>query len=319
MKRNTLIMLAVFVVLLLVAVVAENPFGGKTKIEAPSLFPGFDSTAVAFVELMTPSDTTRLAKAGELWRVTTEDDYPADARAVGALLARVRDLKREEVASRNAEKQALFQVDGSMLECRFLGTGETPMAHLFVGKSGPGHSGSYVRVDGSNDVILVSGYIRGIFDKGERGWRDRTIFNIAQDEVLRFRIDRADTLIQVRTEDKIRWYLSGPDSAEAKMNVVDNILRTFSQLVADDFDPEISPGDAGLDDPWGTFTAHLEDGTDRVLLVGEEDSGSRWVKRPDRDMIFKVRTYRIQNLFQSVEEIREPAPEETAGFDSSGG
>ncbi len=310
MKKNTLIMLGVFVVLLLVALVAENPFGGKKRSEPPLLFPGFDSTSVAFIEVTTPSDTTRLAKSGDLWRVTTHGDYPADPKAVGDLIARVQGLRREEIASRQAGKHSLFQVDGQIVQTRFLGPDETPMAHLFVGKSGPGYSGSYVRVSDSDDVILVSGYIRGTFDKGPRGWRDRAIFDVDQNTILRFRMERADTLVTVGTEDKIRWYVGEPDSVEARMSSVDMILRTFSKLMADDFDPDVSLEDAGLDEPWGTFTAHTEDGTDLVLLVGADDSGSRWVKRSDRGMIFKVRTYHIQNLFQNVEQIREMTPEE---------
>ncbi len=310
MKKNTLIMLGVFVGLLLVALVVERPFGGKKQKTAPALFPGFDSTAVAAVVLSTPSDTTRLVKDGALWRVATQDGYPADGPAVGEMLARVRDMKRREVASRNPEKHSLYQVDGSLLEARFLSPGEETMADLFVGKSGPGYSGSYVRVNGSDDVILAGGYLRGVFDKGGRGWRDRTIFDLPQDKILRFTIERGDTLITVSTQDKIHWYIDGPDSVEAKMSSVENILRTFSTLMADDFDPGVSLEDAGLNSPWGTFTVHLEDGTDHALLVGNETEGSRWVKRPDKEMIFKIRTYRVQSLFQSVEQIRETTPEE---------
>jgi hypothetical protein len=310
MKKNTLIMLGVFVVLLIIFLLSENPFKKGGEEGGLPLFAGFDSAAVSVIEIYSAADTTRMEKVNGVWGVKTQGDYPADREAVGQMLARVRDMERGEVASRNPEKRSVFEVDGSNLSARYLGAGDEVLAHLYVGKSGPGYSGSYVRSEGSDDVILVKGYLRSVFDKGERGWRDRTIFDIDQNAVLRFTMDHADTVITARTADKIRWYLSGPDSVEAKMNMVENVLRTFSSLMADDFADDVSVEEAGLDDPWGTFHAHLEDGTDLRLLVGNQDTGSRWVKRTDQDIIFKIRDFRVNNLFPSFDILRELSEEE---------
>lgn len=310
MKKNTLIMLGVLVVLLLVVLLSENPFREGEKQTAPPVFPGFDSAAVSVIEIAAEGDSARLEKVEGIWRVASQEGYPADEKAVGEMLSKVRELERAEVASRNPEKRSIYQVDGSLIEARFAGADESVLAHLFIGKSGPGYSGAYVRTAGSDEVILARGYLRGIFDKGARGWRDRTIFNLDQNKILRFTMDRGDTVITVKTDDNIRWWIVEPDSSEAKMNVVETILRSFSTLAADDFDPDGSPEDRGLDDPWGIFTAHLADGSDRVLLVGAEDEGSRWVKRPDEEMVFKIRDYRVHSLFKSLDMLREVSQEE---------
>jgi hypothetical protein len=313
MKRSTLILLAVFVVLLLAVLIAENPFKGEEEREVVPLLAGFDSSAVAVVEVHTETDTTRLKKVDGIWQVATQGDYPADAEAVGEMLSTVNGLEKTEIASRNPEKQSIYQVDGSLIETWFLGPDEKEIAHLYVGKNSPDFSSAYVRLADSDEVVLARGYLRGLFDKGSRGWRDRTIFEFDEASALRFTTQRGDTVITVGTQDKIRWYiLTEPDSAEAKMSVVSNqVLRTASTLKADDFDPEVSLADAGLDEPWGTFTVDLEDGTSLTLLVGGEDGGRRWVKRPDRDMVFKIGKYRVGQLFKSVEELRAPVPEET--------
>ncbi|MCK4546331.1 MAG: DUF4340 domain-containing protein [Candidatus Eisenbacteria sp.] len=308
MKKNTLVMLVILVVLLLVVLVLENPFGGSEKKAVSPLFPGLDSAAVAVVEVYSPSDSTRLEKVDGIWRVATQGGYPADAQAVGEILAKVCDMGRDEVASRNPEKQSIFQVDGSNIEVRFLGADDNVFAHFYVGKSGPGHSGAYVRSVDSDNVILARGYLRGVFDKGARGWRDREIVDVNQNEILRFTMAHGDTVITVRTDDKIRWYITEPDSVEARMNTTDNVLRAFSTLMADDFGPDVSLEDAGLDQPWGTFTAHLADGTDLVLLVGSEEAGSRWVKGSDKDMVFKIRQHRVDSLFPPLDRLREPTP-----------
>jgi len=317
MKRSTLILLAVFIVLVLVVLVSDNPFRGKEEVAGPPLFPGFDSSAVAVVEVMTPGDTTRMHKVGEIWRVETAADYPADAVAVTEMLSRVRAFDRTEVASRNPEKRSIYQVDGSMVETRLVDADENVLAHVFIGKNGPDFSSAYVRAEGSDEVILARGYLRSVFDKGTRGWRDRTIFDFDAGQALRFTTIRGDTVITAWTEDKIRWTVTEPDSFEAKMNVVDQLLRTLSTLRADDFDPDISLEDAGLDPPWGSVSVHLEDGTDHLLLVGAEEGGKRWVKRADRDMVFQVTKYRLEALFHSPEGLRAPLPEEEATPESS--
>ena len=310
MKRNTLILLGVFVVLVLIVLVGERPFRGREPSDAPRLFPAFDSSAVAAVDILTPSDTTRLEKVDATWRVITADGYPADAKAVGDLLARVRDLRKEEVASRNPEKQSVFEVDGSGLETRLYGPNEEKIAHLYVGKAGPSYSGAYIRAGDSDEVILATGYLKGVFEKGDRGWRDRTLFDFDQADITQFTFEKPGTTLTVSTPDRIRWYVHGPDSCEVKMNIADNILRTISTLQADGFAPEASLEEAGLADPWGTFTARLSDGTEKVLLVGDKDEHEYWAKRPDREMVFKIRDFRVQTLFPTLDILRAPEPEE---------
>lgn len=316
MRKNTLILLAVFVVLLLVVLVAENPFeGGWKKEKAPALFAAYDSAAVAVIEIYTPSDTTRLEKTTGIWRVATKAGYPADAKSVGDLVSKVGALEGGEIASRNPEKRSVYQVDGSVVEARISAADGKVLAHLFVGKNAPDFTSTYVRAEGSDEVIQARGYLRTVFDKGKRGWRDRTIVDVEQNEILRFSIERGDTVITVATEDRATWQITEPEISPAKASVVDPLLRTFSSLMADDFDPEISPEEAGLLEPWGRFTARLEDGTDVRLAVGKEEAGYRWVRRPERQMFFKVRTFRIKNLFKTLDDLREEVeeePEETA-------
>ncbi|MYA98907.1 hypothetical protein F4X90_04365, partial [Candidatus Poribacteria bacterium] len=90
MKTKQLLILGgVFVFLLLVVLIFENPFGKsehEKKVEtATPLFPNFDKEQVAKIEIIAIDGTTTLSKQEGTWIVTSMDNYPADSEGIAEL------------------------------------------------------------------------------------------------------------------------------------------------------------------------------------------------------------------------------------------
>ena len=209
----------VFVLLLLIVLIFENPFGKdedeKRAEEAKSLFPDYSIELVSKIEIIAKGQTTILAKQNDQWVVATMDNYPADSEGVKDLLEKVAEFDNSRHESNNPKNQAEYQVDSSGVEAKLLDAEEKMLAHLFVGKNTPGIFNSYVRAADSNDVYVGKGYLQSIFDKGERTWKDRTIFKFEKSHVTSIDIVSPEETIELRLDAENKWQLLQPITATA--------------------------------------------------------------------------------------------------------
>lgn len=321
-NKQLLILSGIFVFLLLVVLIFENPFRKsdyqKKVEEATTLFPNFNKEQVAKIEIVAKGEPTTLSKQNEQWVVASMDNYPADNDSVDDLFTKVSEFDNANQVSDNPDNQAKFQVDSSGTEVKLMDANDKLLAHLFVGKNTPGFLSSYVRVADSNDVYTAKGYLQSVFDKGTRTWKDRTIFDFNKDIVTQINITSAEETIELRLDAENKWQMLQPVSAAASQTEVQNLLTTFSQLKTDDFAEAKELSEYGLDTPTSTIVASLNDGTLVMLLVGKEEGGKLYVKRVDKDTIFMLFKSNVDRLIKKSDKLMENvAPPEMEGADPS--
>jgi flagellar basal body-associated protein FliL len=326
MKKKTIfILLAVFVGLLLIALLIEGPLSNRGKRQDSkelTLFPDFEANKVYSVEIKTKDKEVKLNRENDTWVVSTADNYPADQKAVEDMLNKVKDLKSSLIASKSSEKHSQFEVDESGAEVKMVGTsGDNLLAHFFVGKIGPDYMSTYFRKADDNKVLLINEYLKSIFDKGARGWRDRTIFDFDPFQVQRLTLMPQDKdEIAIESQEDGSWQIIKPEVAPAEKEAVDDIINDLSKLSADDFaeKKEPSEGEAEfdpmkeykLDEPESKITVDLKDGTARILLIGGESGYRRYVKREGKDAIFLLSKSKIDRLFKGIDELKAKPEEE---------
>jgi hypothetical protein len=330
-KKSIFILLAVLVVLLAAVIIIEGPLSKRGKVKAAKesiLFPGFGMDQVSSVDIKTVDKEVKLKKEDNAWVVATAGNYPADPRSIEDMLGKVRDLKSTLTASKSADKHSQFEVDESGVEVTMLGTGEKALAHFFVGKMGPDYISTYVRKADQNEVLLVGEYLRGIFDKGARGWRDRTIFDFDASQVQTLTlVSEEKGEIAIAAQEDGGWQIIKPEVAPAEREPVDEIVREISKLEADDFaeKKEASEEEATdplteykLDKPQSKVMVDLTDGTARALLIGDESGYRRYVKREDKDIVFLISKSKIDRIFKDLEELKaEPEGQEAGSSDEA--
>ncbi len=317
MKTKQLLILGgVFVFLLLVVLIFENPFGKsehEKKIEtAMPLFPDFDTEQVAKIEIIAPDGTTTLAKQNGEWAVASMDNYPADSEGVAQLLTKVTELKNTQRVSNNPEKQSEFEVDSTGVEAKLMDANDKLLAHLFVGKITPGFLSSYVRVADSNDVYVAQGSLQSVFNKGTRTWKDRTIFDFNKGITTELNISSPDETVELRLDENGAWQMLKPIAATANTTEVDNLLTTLSGLNTDDF--AAANDDLavyGLDVPQSTISAVLNDGTTATLHIGKEEEGKLYIKRDDTETVFRLFKSNVDRLLKKSDTLKaeEALPE----------
>ena len=322
--KQLLVLIGVLVVLSLLVLILENPFGKseeqKKVEEATLLFPFFNKESVANIEIISAFGltTTILVKQNDQWLVETMDNYPADQTAVKELLDKVAEMKTIQRASSNPEKQAVFQVDSSGVEAKLTDASGNLLAHLFAGKTTPEIFNSYVRAADSNDVYIVQGNLKLTLDKGYRSWRDRAIFSFLKEDVTHLTIGSEEEEIELQIDAAGAWQMLKPLVSAADGTEVEAITELMSSLETDDFAEPKDLSEYGLDAPKMSVTATLKDGSARTLLIGVEESGAYYVKREDKAQIFELNKRHVDKLIQGSINLKSDTPvSESGGEDVS--
>ena len=310
MKTKQLLILgAIFVVLAVIILIFENPFGQseyEKKVEtATPLFPNFNKEQVVTIEIIADGETTTLSKQDGNWVVASMDNYPADSEGITELLSKVAEFKNTQRVSNNPDKQAEFEVDNTGVEAKLMDANGTLLAHLFVGKTTPGFLSSYVRVADSNDVYVAQGYLQSVFNKGTRTWKDRTIFDFNKGIVTQLTISSPEETIELRLDANGTWQMLKPVASAVKQSEIDSLLTTFSGLDTDDFAEMTDDLSAyGLDTPQSTISAVRNDGITATLHIGKEEDGKLYVKRNDQATVFRLFKSNVDRLIKKSDTLK---------------
>lgn len=314
--KQLLIFGAIFVVLAIVVLILENPFGQseyEKKIEtAVPLFPNFNQEQVTKIEIIADGETTTLSKQNDDWVVASMDNYPADSEGLSELLSKVAAFKNTQLVSNNPEKQAEFEVDSTGVEAKLMDANGTLLAHLFVGKTTPGFLSSYVRAADTNEVYVAQGYLQSVFNKGDRTWKDRTIFDFNKGLLTQLNISSPEETVELRLDANGTWQMLKPIAAAVKQTEIDSLLTTFSDLDTDDFAEATDDlGEYGLDIPQSTISAVRNDGTTATLHIGKEEDGKLYVKRADTETVFRLFKSNVDRLIKKSDTLKaeDPPPE----------
>lgn len=116
--------------------------------------------------------------------------YRGDAARIRGAIGTLVSLPKGVVVSRNAENQREYRVDDPTgLHVRLFGKGDAALADLVIGNSGPDLNGTYLRLAGSDEVLLVSRPLLGVFSPAAKDWRQRRFWSFPPDDVASVSID----------------------------------------------------------------------------------------------------------------------------------
>src|SRR3990172_7336791 len=184
--KQITILSGIFLALILLTILLEGPLKDRKKAEPKMLFEDFDPSIVEAIEIHQNEKTARLEKDGDRWVVLEVDTLKSDKSAESAVILRhladtssinralvAVDSLKGEIVSKNPEKQSLFEVTSeSGVVVKTYGSNDSLLAHFYIGKTGQDFSTSYIRKEGSNEVILAKGFFRGsTFHPDINRWR----------------------------------------------------------------------------------------------------------------------------------------------------
>ncbi len=230
MRRPLIILLGILVLCIIVAVILlRQPGEVSSSGVTGDTIARFDSASMDRMEIRGHTGTAVLEKQADGWMLVAPMHYKADPAAVAEALSRARRSEVKNVVSTNPAKQSLFDVDTAGTLVTLSGGGAREAFR--VGKTSPSFTETYVRREGSNDVLLVDGLLSSVFAKTPGEWRDRTIFSTPVGSITSVAFHFGDTSFVLTLADSL-WKVDG---VAGQGQAVQSFLAALSSLQADAF------------------------------------------------------------------------------------
>ena len=175
--RTTVILFGIFIILLVFVYLFEGPLSERKQKKEKgviALFPDFAKNRATKIEVKSQTKEVSLERKQEGWLISDTDGFAADPQLVNSALDTIKNLTRENIASKNPKKQELFEVTKEKgVDVKVSDTDQKILAHFYMGKTGPDFFSTYLRKEGSDEVLLTGGYTKSTFDKSIKDWRDK--------------------------------------------------------------------------------------------------------------------------------------------------
>ncbi len=280
-KTSTKIIVAFAAAFVLIAVFQARQKNGSDLAEFPVqlLFPTLDLAAVASVQIDHVGAALTLRRGeGDRWGVEQRAGYPVDGEKLRRLGLGIAQLQARDRLTDNPDKYTALGLgdppEGGTV--RFQDADGTALAVLRLGQrkqaKGPGGaSGQFVRAGDDPAVYLVASAPTA--DTGVTAWLDRTLLELAADQVVEISVARADgSFIASRQQpsDPLTLETPLPAGRSADSGALGDLGRALVNLSCDDV---LAPGEAattGLAFDV-TFAARTADGLRYAVALAERD------------------------------------------------
>lgn len=308
--KTTVILFGLFIILLVFVYLFEGPLSEQSRRKAkgvPGLFPGFAKEAAAKIAMKSTRGEIVLEKKEDAWQISGTDGFSADPEAVQNALETVAGFKRENIASKNPEKQDIFEVTPAKgVEVKVFDAAGKTLAQFYIGKTGPDFFSSYLRKEGSDEVIQVAA-VTSTFDKTVESWRDKTIFSFPPDMVTRLSLKTVQDEIVLEKNDKDEWQITKPEPAKAKQEAVNTMVTTLSSLSALGFAEDYDTAKYQIDQPQLTATVILKDQIEQKLHIGKknEEKAQYYARSEAKKMVFLIGKYQFDTINKTVKDLKE--------------
>ena len=326
MNKKTLYALGVFV--FLAAVYFAGDYRGSTPTAAPTWsIPALKDTADA-IEITREGEKIALAKKDGAWRLTAPIDFPAADKTVSGLL----DVFAETVGVDlmipvQADELARYELDAAKgIPVTISGGGKT-LASFVVGKV----TGKRTFVKPADEMVVyrAKASLRFKVDKVSAEWRNKKIFSVERDDVVKLVLHHPETdggAVTLERDSKAgvdgagtqwidTWRITSPLQEPADKSTVSSLLGSVTNLRAADFADNVKSADAGFAPDSFRVTAHLKEGKgdpQTVVfggLVGADRLDGRYTddffaRREGSEAVYVVRKYTLNNSKKKAADLR---------------
>jgi hypothetical protein len=301
---------------------------GRREAEAP-LIAGFERQTherVAEILISSGEGERKIVKEGDSWVLPgAAREYPASSSRVDAFLDFVAGLARTRIVTSNPDAWEEFEVNNDAPKrIQLLDESGQPLTEIIIGKTAVGGGNNYVRLGGSNEVLLANRSFDYYLNVQERFWAYLRIFpedlegpdimRITTDSRLRFEDQSSEparyTLVLGSGQPAV-WELADPAGVELDSSKVDLLATNLADLEGSEFAHGLSAEESGLVDPSARILLSTEDGRDfRLSVGGDAGDDQYYVALENESYIYKVSQWRLKGILKSIEELERADSEE---------
>ena len=291
---NTIIKIFLSVTILWVGLSLMNSRSNRpgTSINSvQELFANFDPTTVTNFNIQSPDGSiTELTHLDDNWTV---NGYSIEEASLNKLLDAIDENEVGNVVANNAENHGRMGLSADSTWRLEIIESESKTSTILIGNTGPTFPSVFTRVVDQDEVVLISGDLRGAVTQSLTEWRDKTIITtdtIALSSILldygnaTYRLDRSDTT----------WTMDGEVVDAA---AVIGITAELSNMEASGFlDESQNPSTENT----RRIVAMDESGSIMNQLVLTGQGLTRHVQNPNSEIIFEIPSWKFSRIVPDI-------------------
>lgn len=243
-------------------------------------------------------------------------DY-ADEDAILQVLESIQEGFNDwELVSVNRERMMDYRVGALGSKFSLLDEKGNELACFDVGEKAANFTGTYIAICGEDKVYKIPGLLDMIFKRDAAGWRTKVIYELEQDDVVKFEIndpnDKKPVILE--KDDDGNWIGTSPYDYIPGKKKVSSLLAIFCNYKAMGFPERMRPGDDdSIQITTLEVTATMKDGKVWKLTFGTtEQVQDTLVMDNERPILYTANYMDVDNLNMKADYLAEP-DEETFG------
>ncbi|MEQ9324717.1 MAG: DUF4340 domain-containing protein [Polyangiaceae bacterium] len=266
------------------------------------------------------AEAVTLEKKGDQWEVTAPLSAPADQNAIKSVVENIQKLEVKAKIADTADVHEKYELTADAGLHAQVFKGDEKILDMVFGKKGS--RGQMAKMAGDDPTVYaVDGFSSFNWAKELKGWRDKTIFEFEDGNVIAAEIENKNGKFSFTKEGEefnAVFYARKGDDLAAKGKDIDrfdpakikDMLRAYKNLKATDFAAD--GDDTGVDAPMEEggvirFTMKDEDAPSKIATVGKKQTGSnRYLVKEGGDTVFVVTSWAADWATAEVEKFQKP-------------
>jgi hypothetical protein len=307
MNRTNQILAGVLALQVVVAVVAFWPRSPAGAAGEP-LFSGVEADQVVWVQIVDQAGgELELERTDAGWTLAGTDGFPCRESAVPDLLGKLLALDTSRLVTETPGSHARLEVAADTFSRKIAFRLEDGTTHTLYLGSSPSYNAVHVRVEGQDQVYLVSGLSATDASVTATTWIDAVYVSLESDQVVALTIENAQGAFAFAKDEAGTWQMDGLASDETlnEGEVSSLVTRISSVRMQAPLGQTEDPA-YGMGDPQAVVTVETRDEegatTTQTLVVGAQDAtdNSYVVKASTSPYYVRVTEYTVQDFVQET-------------------
>lgn len=257
-----------------------------------------------------------LEKKGENWVMVKPVAYAANQASVKSLLDNFKDVKISDVIVTNVsdEQKKNYELDDKKAVHVVASKGGAKKVDWVFGKGGG--RGQMMMLPGKPAVYGASNYSSWLYTKEPKAWRDNEILKVEEEKITGLTIKNTNGEFAFAKATAWDGKFKGAKIARFDAKKVEDAVRAFKSLNADDFADGKADAETGLDKPDAIVELVEKDGAKHVIRVGKVSTGTnRYAKKDGADTVFIISSWPADWAVGDVAKFQEALPSKDAKKD----
>ena len=256
MNRLNQVLVGLLVLQLVVAAVVfwPRPAGGESS---EALFPDLQADQVVALTVDDgEGNTVQLAKREGRWVLPGAADYPALEESITSLLQKLAGLQAGRLVTQTGASHARLQVASGEFDRRIQFELADGSRHVLYLGSSPSYQATHVRVEGQNEVYLISDLSSQDAGAQASAWVQRSYFSLPADDVLAVTLENADGTFAFAREGE-SWIMDGLVEGETfDSQRFQSLLNGVTSISLVEPLGTVRESAYGMDEPAAVLTLH---------------------------------------------------------------